>query len=222
MATTTAQRTGIWIIAIVLTIGTLAGFLAMILAPQNQVADQQRLQAVQAKWQKKYNAYQKAMEAQQAQLEKEKTALSKQYYSIFKPYDKHVGKFDKTQAQKKLVSKDLRQGTGAVIGDNTTYAAYYIGWMPDGKIFDGSIEGGVLKTPLIVRPGGVITGWSEGTKGMKMGGVRLLTIPSEQAYGVQGKDTIPADTPLTFIVMPIKTLPTLTEPEIPEELLTGY
>lgn len=222
MATTTAQRTGIWIIAIVLTIGTIAGFVAMIIAPGNQTADEQRLQAIQAKWQKEYTANQKAMEAQQAQLEKEKTTLSKEYFTTFKSYqDKYVEKFDKAQAQKKLVTKDLRQGTGAAIDDNTTFAAYYVLWMPDGKATEGSIDGVQLSTPLIARPGKVITGWTQGLKGMKMGGARLLIIPSEQAYGSEGKGDIPANMPLAFIVMPIKILPTLTEPEIPEELLTG-
>jgi FKBP-type peptidyl-prolyl cis-trans isomerase len=36
---------------------------------------------------------------------------------------------------------------------------------------------------------------------MKVGGVRKLTIPATQAYGSAGSPpTIPADTPLTFIV----------------------
>lgn len=222
MATTTAQRTGIWIIAIVLTIGTIAGFVAMIIAPSNQTADEQRLNTIYAKYQKDYTAYQKATEAQQSDLEKRQAILSAKYYVVLKGYsDKYVGTFDKATAQKKLTVQELSKGSGVVIGDNTTYAAYYIGWTPDGKVFDGTLDGAKLKTPFIVRPGGVIKGWDEGTKGMKIGGARLITIPSEQAYGSQEKENIPADTPLRFIVLPIETLQTIIEPEIPEELLTG-
>jgi len=220
MATSKAQRAGIWVIAVVLTVGTVAGFIAMILAPQNQETDQQKVQAAYTKYQQEYEAYQKKVDAQQKELDKRQAELSKKYYAALKAYkDKNVSKFGSDEAQKKLVTKDLKPGGGMAIGDTTTYAAYYIGWKPDGTIFDGSIEGKKLKTPLIVRPGGVIEGWSEGVKQMKIGGVRLVTIPSEQAYGNEEKGNIPAGTPLRFIVMPIETLETLKEPEIPQELL---
>jgi FKBP-type peptidyl-prolyl cis-trans isomerase len=55
---------------------------------------------------------------------------------------------------------------------------------------------------------GVITGWSEGIQGMRIGGVRELTIPADKAYGKTGSpnstDTsksIAPNTPLKFIVM---------------------
>ena len=220
MATSRAQRAGIWVIAVVLTVGTVAGFIAMILAPQNQETDQQKVQAAYTKYQQEYEVYQKKADAQQKDLDKRQAELSKKYYAVLKAYkDKNLGKFNSADAQKKLVIKDLKQGNGETIGDDMTYAAYYIGWKPDGTIFDGSIEGTKVKTPFIVRPGGVITGWSEGVKQMKIGGVRLITIPSEKAYDSQEKENIPADTPLRFIVMPIETLETLKEPEIPQELL---
>ena len=220
MATSRAQRAGIWVIAVVLTVGTVAGFIAMILAPQNQETDQQKVQAAYTKYQQEYEAYQKKADAQQKELDKRKAELSKKYYGVLKTYkDKQIGKFSTSEAQKKLVTKDLKQGSGETISDNTTYAAYYIGWKPDGTVFDGSIDGSKLKAPFIVRPNGVIAGWSEGVKQMKIGGVRLITIPSEKAYGSQEKENIPANTPLRFIVMPIEALETLKEPEIPQELL---
>lgn len=64
-------------------------------------------------------------------------------------------------------------------------AMYYIGWNPDGKIFDQSIDGETLKSPLSLDGVGasdVIVGWKKGLLGMKVGGVRELTIPS--GYGV--------------------------------------
>ena len=219
MATSTAQRTGIWIIAIVLTVGTLAGFVGMILAPQNDAADSAKLQDAYAKYQKDAADAQAKKDAQQAELDKQAAALSGQYYEQFNGYNSRVGAFDKDKAQEKLVVEDVQEGSGAVIGDDTSYAVYYIGWLPDGTIFDGSIENGALKAPFIARPNGTIAGWSEGAKGMKIGGVRQLTIPSAQGYGETGQGSIPANTPLRFVLMPIKTVETIKEADIPQELL---
>jgi len=222
MATSTAQRTGIWIIAIVLTVGTIAGFIAMILAPQNEAKDSASLQAAYTKYQNEMTEVQNKQAAQQSALDAEKDALSSQYFSEFNSFSGKVGKFDKTEAQKKLVSEDLKAGEGEEVTIDTTYAVYYIGWLPDGTIFDGSIDGNKLKSPFIARPGGTISGWANGVIGMKIGGVRMLTIPSEQGYGASGQGTIPADTPLRFVIMPIKKLETIKEPEVPKELLQSY
>ena len=219
MATSTAQRTGIWIIAIVLTVGTLAGFVGMILAPQNDAADSAKLQDAYAKYQKDAADAQAKKDAQQAELDEQAAALSGQYYEQFNGYSSRVGAFDKDKAQEKLVVEDVQEGSGAVIGDDTSYAVYYIGWLPDGTIFDGSIENGALKAPFIARPNGTIAGWSEGAKGMKIGGVRQLTIPSAQGYGETGQGSIPTNTPLRFVLMPIKTVETIKEADIPQELL---
>jgi hypothetical protein len=44
MATRKSQRIGIWVIAGALTIGTLGGFIAMVLAPKNAASDKARYQ----------------------------------------------------------------------------------------------------------------------------------------------------------------------------------
>lgn len=222
MATSTAQRTGIWIIAVAMIVGTVAGFIAMILAPQNEAADSARLQRLSEEYQTSYGAYQEKVTAQQEALEKEAAALSKKYYATFSAYQSKVGKFDRDAAQKELVKQDLKKGTGEIIDDDTTYAVYYLGWMPNGTVFDGSIDGKKLKTPFIARPGGTISGWSEGVRDMKIGGVRMLTIPSQKAYGEAGQGDIPANTPLRFVIMPIRVLETLETPQVPDELLEAY
>lgn len=222
MATSTAQRTGIWIIAVVLTVGTLAGFIAMILAPQNEAADSERLEKAYAQYQSAVTAAEEKKTAQQTALDAETDALSNQYFAEFNSNASRVGTFDKEKAQEKLTVEDLKTGTGEEITEDTTYAVYYIGWLPDGTIFDGSIDGSKLKSPFIARPNGTIAGWSEGVQGMKIGGVRQLTIPSEQGYGSAGQGTIPADTPLRFVLMPFRKLETIKDPEIPQEILQSY
>jgi FKBP-type peptidyl-prolyl cis-trans isomerase FkpA len=52
-----------------------------------------------------------------------------------------------------------------------------------GKIFDSSYERG---QPAMFALSGVIPGWQQGIPGMKVGGQRLLGIPSDLAYGPTG------------------------------------
>lgn len=213
MATSTAQRTGIWIIAIVLTVGTLAGFIAMILAPQNQKADSDRLQKVYAEYQAATEEYQKKVQAQADEL-------SVKYYGEFVKYKDIPAAFEAKDV-KKVATQDLVVGTGEEIKEGTTYSAYYIGWNPKGKVFDQSIDGEKLKAPI--EGGNLITGWNEGVIGMKVGGVRELTIPSDKAYGETGSgEDIPANTPIKFIVMIIPKPETIKQPEVPQEILQSY
>lgn len=210
MATSTAQRVGIWVIAVAMTVGTVAGFIAMILAPKNEAADQKKVEAAFAQYQKDQQEYQKKMDAQAAEL-------SEKYYSQFAKYKTHPAKFDKDGVTK-LTTKDLKAGTGKRLGKDTSYHAYYIGWLPSGKVFDQSFDGDKLKNPI--PGGGLIEGWNEGVIGMKMGGVRLLTIPADKAYGEAGSgEDIPSNTPLRFIVMVIPPVEEIPAPEFPEELL---
>ena len=222
MATKKSQRIGIWIIAITLTVGTLGGFLVMVLAPKNQAADQARFEELSSVYSKEYEAY-------QAKLTKQNDAraseLSKQYFDTFKQYESRPVAFDAAKVSE-LVKTDLKQGDGEELTNESTFTAYYIGWNPSGKVFDSSIDGEKLKLPIEAAPGGVIEGWTEGVAGMKIGGVRELTIPADLAYGERGSgDDIPANTPLKFIVMVIPTPEKgeeLTAPEMSEELRSLY
>ena len=66
----------------------------------------------------------------------------------------------------------------------------------------------------------MIGGWKKGIVGMKIGGVRELTIPSAQAYGEEGSgDDIPANTPLKFVVLAV---PSISEPEMPQLIKDYY
>lgn len=215
MATQTSQRVGIWVIAIVMLVGTIAGFAAMILIPKNQESDQARLQRLMDDYQKEQTAYQAKVNAQGAEL-------SKQYYDTFKQYESRPAAFDGGSVNE-LKKEDLKVGGGAELKKGDEFAAYYIGWNPKGKVFDGSINGTALKAPIIVTPGSVITGWTEGVEGMKVGGVRELTIPADKAYGATAKgEDIPANTPLKFIIMVIPKPETIAQPVPSEELLKLY
>lgn len=203
MATPRSQRIGIWIIAIVLGIGTLGSFLVMALNVQNQSTDETTLQ-------KESDDYQAAVATQTTQL-------SNKYYAEFGKYASIPAVFTASDVTK-LTTNDLKIGDGETVTATTAYNAYYIGWNPQGVVFDQSISDGALKAPI--AGGNLITGWNEGVIGMKIGGVRELSIPSDKAYGETGAgDNIPANTPIKFVVMII---PKVEDVPIPAELLQYY
>ena len=69
----------------------------------------------------------------------------------------------------------------------------------------------------------MIEGWKKGLVGMKIGGVRELSIPSDLAYGKNGSgEKIPADTPLKFIVMAIPQPEEIPEVEMPQLVKDYY
>jgi FKBP-type peptidyl-prolyl cis-trans isomerase len=209
MATPRSQRIGIWIITIVMAIGSIGVFFVAILANANDSDKNAKVQAAYIKYQQDV--------ADQAK------ELSDKYYPTFSKYSSEVHSFEASDAQKGLVKKDLKVGDGATIDGSTAFAAYYIGWDPNGTIFDQSIENGALKTPFSISSGldstGVIDGWKEGLIGMKIGGVRELTIPSDKAYGETGSgSTIAPNTPLKFIIFAI---PVPEEVPVPTELLSS-
>lgn len=215
MSTTRTQRIGIWIIAIFMAVGTIGSFAIIVLANNNGQKDQARLNELTAQYTQATKEYQAKVDAQAKQL-------SDKYYPTFSPYQAQATAFDKAGVTE-LKTQDLIVGDGAGITSNSSFSAYYIGWGPDGKVFDSSIKDGSLKAPLPVTPGGVIAGWTKGVDGMKVGGIRELIIPANLAYGEAGSgDSIPPNTPLKFIVMIIPTPEAIAQPQIPQELLNYY
>lgn len=207
MSTSKSQRIGIWIIAVVLAVGTIGSFFAIILANDNSKIDQQSAQQQEEKYNKLIAEY-------QAKVAEQNKGLSAQYYPTLSQYKGEVAKFTADEV-KSLGIRDLKIGDGEEIKKDTKYSAYYIGWNPEGKIFDQSIDGESLKSP-IDGTSGLITGWTEGVIGMKIGGVRELTIPADKAYGDKGgsdQSLIPPHTPLKFIVMAIPTPATVPIPD---------
>jgi FKBP-type peptidyl-prolyl cis-trans isomerase len=91
-------------------------------------------------------------------------------------------------------------GTGEVAVAGKTVNVHYTGWLENGKKFDSSVDRGqAFSFPL--GAGRVIKGWDEGVQGMKVGGKRKLTIPSNLGYGPQGAGgVIPANATLIFDV----------------------
>ena len=103
-------------------------------------------------------------------------------------------------SQAELQIEDIRVGTGAEAKAGQTVSVHYVGTLTDGKKFDSSRDrGSPFNFPL--GGGKVIKGWDQGVAGMKVGGLRKLTIPPHLAYGDRGfPGAIPPGATLIFEV----------------------
>ncbi|MDE7465714.1 MAG: FKBP-type peptidyl-prolyl cis-trans isomerase [Muribaculaceae bacterium] len=77
----------------------------------------------------------------------------------------------------------LKEGTGASPKATDVVKVHYTGKLPDGTIFDSSVQRG---EPISFPLNGVIAGWTEGLQLMKEGGKTVFYIPSQLAYGAAG------------------------------------
>ena len=98
-----------------------------------------------------------------------------------------------------LIVEDIKIGDGYEVKDGGAVVAHYHGTLKaDGKIFDSSFARG---EPAAFPLSGVIQGWQKGVPGMKVGGVRRLTVPAAMGYGPQAMgDSIPANSDLVFVI----------------------
>ena len=99
-----------------------------------------------------------------------------------------------------LKIEDQVVGTGAEAVKGKMVSVHYVGTLLDGKKFDSSRDRG---EPFEFKLGAgmVIQGWDRGVAGMKVGGKRTLTIPSDLGYGDRGyPGLIPPRATLVFEV----------------------
>jgi uncharacterized repeat protein (TIGR01451 family) len=93
-----------------------------------------------------------------------------------------------------LQYKELVVGTGASpTRDSDKVTVDYEGYLLDGTRFDGN-QG----TEFTLS--GVIKGWTEGLKTVKVGGITQFVIPADLAYGSVARTGIPANSTLVFYV----------------------
>jgi len=96
--------------------------------------------------------------------------------------------------------QDIKVGTGAEARSGQSVVVHYVGTLTNGKKFDSSRDRGE-GFEFALGQGQVIQGWDQGVAGMKVGGVRKLTIPPELAYGARGfPPVIPPNSTLVFEV----------------------
>ena len=150
----------------------------------------------------KIAAYQAVYEEKLAEFNE----LTKSDFDKFVAYRSEVKAYNETSANEGgLQTKDLLVGNGRTLKEgDTDYLAYYVGWCADETVFDSSFDN--ASNPKAFNKAldaslGLIEGWNAGVVGMKLGGVRRLTIPGELAYGENMEICGGYNKPLRFLVM---------------------
>ena len=107
-----------------------------------------------------------------------------------------------SQPRAEFAQTDLRVGTGTTASNGRALTVNYTGWLFDparpeqkGTQFDSGSN-----YPFTLGAGRVIRGWDQGVLGMRVGGLRRLTIPPELGYGSTGSGPIPPNASLVFDV----------------------
>jgi len=105
-----------------------------------------------------------------------------------------------TTTESGLKYEDVAIGDGEAAKSGDKVTVHYTGWLENGAKFDSSKD---RNDPFRFKLGAgqVIRGWDEGVAGMKVGGVRKLTIPADLGYGARGAGgVIPPNATLVFEV----------------------
>jgi FKBP-type peptidyl-prolyl cis-trans isomerase len=96
--------------------------------------------------------------------------------------------------------EDVKVGEGPEATPGRRVTVHYTGTLMEGTKFDSSRDRNEPYA-FVLGEGAVIAGWDEGVKGMKVGGVRRLTVPAKMAYGSRPRgDVIPPNAALKFDV----------------------
>jgi len=85
-----------------------------------------------------------------------------------------------------LLWTDVQAGSGAAATNGKVLKIQYTIWLGDGTRIDSSADHGNSFT-FTLGKGEVIKGFDEGLVGMRVGGIRWLTIPPAFAYGAAGE-----------------------------------
>lgn len=113
---------------------------------------------------------------------------------------KDVATTSKGENVTELKIEELKEGSGKQAVAGKSVKVHYTGWLTDGTKFDSSVDRG-QPFDFELGAGRVIQGWDKGVAGMKVGGKRKLTIPSEMGYGARGAGgVIPPNATLVFEV----------------------
>lgn len=110
---------------------------------------------------------------------------------------------DKMVQQSQLQIEDNPVGGGEIAQAGSRVVVHYTGRFTDGKVFDSSVTRGE-PFQFVLGTGQVIKGWDQGIVGMRVGGKRILIIPSDLGYGPSDYGPIPGGSTLIFEVELLK------------------
>src|SRR5690625_6547237 len=112
--------------------------------------------------------------------------------------DKPIIEASTEPAPTELVIEDIVVGDGVEAQAGAVVEVHYVGVeYESNQEFDSTWDRGQsIEFPLT----GVISGWREGIRGMRVGGRRQLTIPPEVAYGTAGGGHPLSGRTLVFVI----------------------
>ena len=113
-------------------------------------------------------------------------------------------------APDELVVDDVVVGEGAEAVYGSTADVKYVGaFYESGEEFDSSwSESPDYTIAVPLGAGAVVPGFEQGIEGMKVGGRRMITIPSDLGYGPEGRaPLIPGDATLVFVMDLVEVTP---------------
>jgi len=131
-----------------------------------------------------------AQEIEMKRLQENESNLRNEYLATNYP--------DAKPTESGLYIIDLKKGTGSTPENGQNVKVHYKGMFLDGAVFDSSI--GKAPIDFALGQGRVIKGWDEGIATMKKGGKAVFVIPSDIAYGPNGRGSIPPFSTLVFEV----------------------
>ena len=198
LRTSPKQRFFIILIAVLMVGSIVASYAAIVASGASSGGSTGENQVDEAK----IAEYQEAYDKIQAEFS-EKT---KGDFDNFIEYKSEITAYNETSANNDGVqTKDVKAGTGKELTEgDTDYLAYYVGWCADESIFDSSFDDNDNPKAFakILDPSlGMIEGWDVGVIGMKLEGVREVTIPGELAYGDSMEICGGKNKPLKFLIM---------------------
>ena len=217
--TSPRQRIVIVFIALLMLLSTFALYASIVLS-SNGSSSSTETSALTAEEEARY---QELLTEYQDKVNAQASELSSKYFDEFATFRSRVKSFNAADVTD-VTWTDLKVGDGQEVNseDFVEYSAYYIGWLSDETVFDSSFDDASKPTALNSPLAGtteMIQGWKDGIQGMKIGGVREISIPSALGYGDQDQGSIPANSPLRFVVMLV---PRVDEVEVPDELNNLY
>ncbi|MBR3115641.1 FKBP-type peptidyl-prolyl cis-trans isomerase [Candidatus Saccharibacteria bacterium] len=218
LKTSPKQRFFIILIAVIMLGSMIASYAAIVLNGSSGSSSDEDSSKIS---EEKTAEYEEAYEKKVAEFA-EKT---KDDYKKFVAYKSEVKAYNETSANEGgLKTKDLLEGSGEEVKeDGSNYMAYYVGWCADESVFDSSFDDNDNPTGFsrALDPSmGLIEGWTQGMKGVKIGGIRKITIPGELAYGDSKEICGGTNKPLKFIVMAVEKTDSLTK--LSDELEEAY
>ncbi len=198
LKTSPKQRIVISVIAFVMLGSIIASYAAIILNNGNSSTD-----TTSKISEEKLMQYEEEYNSKLAEFE----SATKGDFDKFIQFRNQISAYNEAAANDgPVATQDLVIGDGKELtSGDSDYYAYYVGWCADESIFDSSFDNNDNPTAfakILNASLGMIEGWNTGVIGMRINGIRIITIPESLAYSSSMEICGGYNKPLKFMIMP--------------------